>query len=155
MSLNEFILAPRNPTEAIYQRYFALVRAYGACIYHSTLRGLPATLTQQYNSNEMIIAYDTIVEAGEYNIWEFPRHSTFLIAVYSWPGMPEDAEIALFVTLKALTAPPPKVHVFVGIELEEEYEIKDGERSFVVEFDRPTTGKWVNIIIRPITSVIL
>lgn len=155
MSLTEFILKPRSPIKWWSNTYVALVRAYGGYIHHSYLfDGLPGSLNQQYVDNTMIIAHNTVAYAGNYNIWEFRRHSTFLIAVHSYPGMPEDAEIALFVTLKAPRGkvPPPKVEVFIGSELEDEYEITNGERSFVVEFDRPPTGTWINIIIRPVTS---
>ena len=162
MSLNEFILTPKEPTKAYYNRYFALVRAYGGFVNNSIYQGLPAALSEQYNENIIILWGDPVEIAGEYNIWQFWRHSSILLGVHSWPGMPEDAEIALFVTIRAPTEGffkkdaednviYPKVQAFIGSELEEEYEIKDGERSFIIEFDPPPTNTWVWIIIRPVT----
>jgi hypothetical protein len=175
-NLNDFTLTPKVPLESYINRYLALMQAYGGCVMIDLpeLGGVPGTLGKQYNDNVILIRYDSVENAGDYDIMsKFTQHSSIMIGVYSWPNMPADAELALFITIRAPTneALPnglrkdensaiiyPEVEVFVGEQLEESYQIRDGERSFVVEFDRPTNENgapidgWVFIIIRPKTE---
>lgn len=162
--LKEFVLTPQEPIKHYANRYLGVVNAFGGHIHGwHTLKGLPASLTQQYNDDAMIIAYDTVAESGDYNIWEFNRHSTFVIGIKAYEEIPEYAEVVLKVTLRAPTGEHlskdvdgnviyPRVQAYIGSELEESYDITEGERTFAVEFDRASTDTWVWIIMRPETS---
>lgn len=157
-----FQLTPKAPVKFQLNQYLVLLQAYGVCVNHGRLMNIPGSLSEQYGSNVITVHHDPKDVAGDYPISQFRKHSSYLIAFFSWPQLHKEAEVSLFITIRAQNsnflknaqgrAIFPKVEVFTGAEFEEAYEITDGEREFIVEFDRPPTNRWIFIIIRPITN---
>jgi hypothetical protein len=157
-----FQLTPKAPVKVVTNKYLVLLQAYGVCVNHTTLTNIPGSLSQQYGSNVITIHYDPKDIAGDYPISQFRKHSSYLIGFFSYAQLHKEAEISLFITIRAQNTNLlknaqgetifPKVEVFAGDEFEEEYEITDGEREFIVEFDRPPNNTWIFIVIRPVTN---
>ena len=154
--ISSFTLTPHEPAKQAANTFLVYVRAFGAYIHPWTSTyGLPGSLTQQYNGNAILIKFDSVVQAGDYNIREYFKHSTFHMRLYTYDGIPEGAELLFVIKLKAPVFSPPqntKVQIFVGADVIDEEEWAGGEKNIPIVFDRPINPNYVDIFIREVTG---
>ncbi|MFX0029323.1 MAG: hypothetical protein ACFE8B_08945, partial [Candidatus Hermodarchaeota archaeon] len=157
MSLeNSFSLTPHEPNKSVSNKFLAVVRVCGAYVHWwPKYYDLAASLSEQYNDNAIMLFYDNIVHAGNYNIGEYWKHAAIHTRFIAYPGIPNNAEILLVFKLVGPKRDPPitsKIQVFVGGNLEVEEEWQGGEENVPVIFDKPLRPFYIDIIIRSVTA---
>ncbi len=148
-------LSPRAPDyyhqEWWFQfKYYAWVRFYGVHVSHSPFIGeLPASFAWQNNDNQVLIGFDSVADAGEYEISEYREHSSIEIGIILSNTIPKGAEVSVMITLEG-NGDIAEAYIFTTKE--RDYTI-NGFSSFDVNFHKPIDGNWMQIIlIRPKTG---